>query len=56
MSIKSKKEILGISPISHKYQITVPKEVRDSKNWKEGDRIVFVKEDERIYLSSSTEV
>ena len=56
MSGKSKKEILGMSTISHKFQVTIPKEVRDDKNWREGDRIVFVKEDDRVYLTTSKEV
>ena len=56
MSVKSKKEILGISTINHKYQATIPKEVKESQKWKEGDKILFVKENDRIYLTISTDL
>ena len=56
MSGKSKKEILGISSLSHKFQITIPKEVRMDANLSKGDKIVFLKEDSRIYIKTSTEL
>jgi AbrB family looped-hinge helix DNA binding protein len=56
LSGKSKKEILGMSTISHKFQVTIPKEVRKSQKWSEGDKIVFVIEDDRIYLKTSVEL
>lgn len=56
MNKKSKKDILGISTLSHKFQVTIPKEVREVTNLSEGDKIVFVNEDDRIYLKLSTEI
>ena len=56
MSGKSKKEILGMSILSHKFQVTIPKEVREDKKWNEGTKILFIKEDDKIYVQSSTEL
>jgi len=56
MSGKSKKKILGMSSLSHKFQITIPKEVRMEANLKEGDKIIFVKEDDRIYIKTNIEL
>lgn len=56
LNVKSKKEILGMSTISHKFQITVPKEVRDAKNLDAGDKIVFVTDGDDIYIRKSTEI
>ena len=56
MSGKSKKIILGMSTLSHKFQITIPKEVRKEVNLGEGDKIVFVKEDNTIYIKTNTEL
>jgi AbrB family looped-hinge helix DNA binding protein len=38
------------SKVSMKYQITLPRQVRDIINIKAGDCVVFVKDDSRIYL------
>lgn len=56
MSGKSKKDVLGMSTLSHKFQVTIPKEVRIEASLNEGDKIVFVKEDDRIYIKTSTEL
>ena len=56
MSGKSKKDILGMSTISHKYQVTIPKEVREEKNWGESTKVLFVKDGDRIYIQASTEL
>ena len=56
MNGKSKKEILGMSTISHKFQVTIPKEVREDKNWEEGTKVLFIKEEGGIYLRTSTEL
>ena len=45
-----------MSTISHKFQVTVPKEVRESQKWKEGDKILFVRENDRIYLTINTDL
>ena len=51
-----KNEILGMTKVTYKYQITIPKKVREKHKFKEGDTIIFVEEDDRIYLKSSTEL
>jgi len=56
MTRDSKKEILGMSTITYKYQITIPKKVRETNDLKEGDTILFVKEGDRVYISHSTEM
>lgn len=56
MNVKSKKEILGMSTISHKFQITVPKEVREAKNLEAGDKVLFVNDGDNIYIKKSTEI
>lgn len=50
-----KKEILGMSKITYKYQITIPKRVREKYHLDESDVILFVDEDSRLYIKSSTE-
>lgn len=56
MTKESKKEILGMTTISYKFQVTIPKKVREKHNLKEGDTIMFVEENDRIYLAKSTDV
>ena len=51
-----KKEILGTTTMSHKFQITVPKKVREKHGLKEGDTIVFVDEGDRLCIAKSTEI
>lgn len=52
----SKKEILGMTTITYKFQITIPKKVREKHNLQEGDSIMFIEEDDKIYLTKSTDV
>lgn len=56
MTKDSKKEILGMTTISYKFQVTIPKKVREKHNLKEGDTIMFVEENDRVYLAKSTDV
>ena len=46
-------DILGASKITYKYQITIPKEVRNRCGYEQGDLVVFVREDNRLYLKSN---
>lgn len=41
---------MTISKITRNFQITLPKDVREFKNFKVGDKVLFVVEDERIEL------
>jgi AbrB family looped-hinge helix DNA binding protein len=56
MSKETRREILGVSPMSHKFQITVPKKVREKMKLKGGDTVTFIEESGRIYVGKSTEV
>jgi AbrB family looped-hinge helix DNA binding protein len=56
MSRETKREILGVSPMSYKFQITVPKKVREKMKLKGGDSVAFVEEGGRFYVTKSTEV
>jgi AbrB family looped-hinge helix DNA binding protein len=50
-----KKEILGISKITYKFQVTLPKRVREKFNFKEGDILVFAEENGKLIIAKSTE-
>ncbi len=52
----AKREILGLSKITYKFQVTIPKRVREEFNLKEGDIIVFLKEGNRLIVMKSTEI
>jgi len=39
---------MGISKITRNNQITLPKDVRELKNLKEGDNVIFVIESDRV--------
>lgn len=54
MTKNPKKEVLGMSTMSHKFQITIPKRVRERHGLKEGDTIVFVDEGGKTYITTST--
>jgi AbrB family looped-hinge helix DNA binding protein len=56
MSKERKREILGVSSVSYKFQITVPKKVRERLKIEANDSAAFIEEDGRIYLTKSTEV
>lgn len=56
MSREGKREILGLSSITYKYQVTIPKKVRDRLKLKEGDTITFIEENGRVYVGKSTDV
>lgn len=44
------KKVLGTSKVSHKYQVTIPKDARDAFKIKAGDRLVFFDEDDELLL------
>ncbi len=56
MPTKPKREVLGVSKITYKYQITIPKRVRERLKLKEGDVLVFVIENGKLILIKSTEI
>ncbi len=41
---------MAVSKVTRNYQVTVPREVREVANIKEGDTLLFVKEDGDIVL------
>lgn len=45
-----------MSTITYKFQITVPKRVREAHRLKEGDTLAFVEEHGRIYVVKSTDI
>ncbi|MHB1908334.1 MAG: AbrB/MazE/SpoVT family DNA-binding domain-containing protein [Nitrososphaerales archaeon] len=47
------KEILGTSKLSHKFQITIPKEVRDRFKLKAGEIIIFSDENDKLVLGKN---
>jgi len=55
LSRNFKKEILGMSKITYKFQVTVPKRVRERFDLKEGDVLVFIAENGKLTLTKSTE-
>ena len=46
-------EEIGISSISEKGQVTIPKEIRDSLQLKAGDKVVFIERDNEIVVHKS---
>jgi len=56
MSKDVKREVLGVSKLTYKFQITVPKEVRERFQLKEGETVVFIEEDGKLVLAKSTKV
>jgi AbrB family looped-hinge helix DNA binding protein len=52
----AKKEILGMTTITYKYQVTIPKKLREKHNLEEGDTIMFVEEDGKVFLKKSTDI
>jgi AbrB family looped-hinge helix DNA binding protein len=55
LSKNVRKEILGMSKLTYKFQLTLPKRVRERFALKEGDILVFLAEDSRLILTKSTE-
>lgn len=49
------KEILGTSKLSHKFQITVSKEVRERFGVKAGDILVFYDDNGKLVIGKSTQ-
>ena len=43
---------LGSSKVTVRFQVTVPEEVRNKLNVKDGDTLVFVEDGKRIYIST----
>jgi len=43
---------LGSSKVTVRFQVTVPEEVRRKMKVKEGDTLVFVEENKKIYIST----
>jgi len=43
---------LGSSKVTVRFQVTVPEEVRKKLKVKEGDSLVFVEENEKVYIST----
>ena len=41
---------IGVSPVSEKGQVTIPKEIRDSLKLKRGDRMVFLEVDGQVVI------
>ena len=45
-----------MTTVTYRYQITIPKKLREKQHIEEGDTIVFVEEDGKILLKKSTDV
>jgi AbrB family looped-hinge helix DNA binding protein len=46
------RERIGESRVTTKGQVTLPKDVRDFLNAEEGDYIIFLKEENRIFIEA----
>ena len=49
------REILGTSRLSHKFQVTIPKEVRERFELGPADLVVFYEENGKLVLGKSKE-
>jgi AbrB family looped-hinge helix DNA binding protein len=45
---------MEISRISSKGQITIPIDIRKRLNLKEGDKVIFVEEDDRVFIANAS--
>jgi len=52
----TKRVILGLSKITYKFQVTIPKRVRERFGFKEGDILVFIEEDGKLIIVKNAEV
>ena len=50
------REVLGTTTISYKYQITIPKKVRQAYQFEMGDLIIFEQEDGKLYIKTGKDV
>jgi AbrB family looped-hinge helix DNA binding protein len=41
---------VGVSPVSEKGQVTIPKGIRDALKLKKGDRVVFLDRDDQVII------
>ena len=48
-----KRKVLGNSKVGRRFQITIPKNVRDTFLFKEGDLVLFIEEDGKLMLTKS---
>lgn len=46
-------EEVGISSISEKGQVTIPKEIRDALQLKAGDKVLFIERNDEVVLHKS---
>jgi len=56
MARETRREVLGMSKITYKFQVTIPKRVREKFGLKQGEVLVFVEENGRIIIVKSTEL
>ena len=56
MTEEPRREVLGISKITYKFQVTIPKRVRERFKFKWGDIVVFLEEDGTLIVKKSTEI
>lgn len=47
------RRVLGNSKVGRRFQITIPKDVREAFLFKEGDLVLFVEEDGKLMLTKS---
>lgn len=52
--MNKKKEILGTSTLTYKFQLTLPKRVRERFQLKVGELLVFIEQDGKLVLKKST--
>ncbi len=45
---------MEISRISSKGQVTIPIDIRKRLNLREGDKVVFVEEDDRVFIANAS--
>ena len=45
---------VGMSSISEKGQVTVPKEIRETLGLKSGDKVIFITNEDQIFIRKSS--
>jgi AbrB family looped-hinge helix DNA binding protein len=56
MPKEERREVLGVSKLTYKFQITIPKEVRERFQLKEGETIVFIGDGCKVFIIKSKDI
>jgi len=56
MQKDERREVLGVSKLTYKFQITIPKKVRERFQLGEGEIVVFIGDGCKVFITKSTDI